>query len=67
MNMTMRFLIWGTIPIGSLLGGVLGATIGLLPALIVGALGVQLSFLWPLLSPLRRLRDSPTSPDCRPG
>jgi MFS family permease len=60
MNATMRFLIWGTIPIGSLLGGALGAMIGLYATLVVGALGVQLSFLWPLLSPLRRLHESPT-------
>jgi MFS family permease len=59
MNATMRFLIWGTIPLGSLLGGALGETIGLGSTLVVGALGVQASFLWPLLSPLRKLREPP--------
>ncbi len=29
MNATMRFLVWGTIPIGSIIGGVLGTLIGL--------------------------------------
>jgi MFS family permease len=64
MNATMRFLIWGTIPLGSLLGGALGETIGLGPTLVIGALGVQTSFLWPLFSPLRRLYEPSSG---RPG
>ena len=59
MNATMRFLVWGTMPIGSLLGGVLGEIIGLRPTLLVGALGATFSFLWVLLSPLRGLRSQP--------
>jgi hypothetical protein len=41
MNATMRFMVWGTLPLGSLLGG----AIGLRPTLWVGALGGLLSFL----------------------
>ncbi len=59
MNATMRFIVWGTIPIGSLIGGVLGETIGLWPTLVVGAAGEVLAFLWVLLSPVRRLREQP--------
>jgi MFS family permease len=59
MNATMRFVVWGTIPIGSLAGGFLGDAIGLRPTLLVGALGSGLSFLWVLLSPVRALRDQP--------
>jgi len=33
MNATMRFMVWGTMPIGSFLGGILGNTIGLRPTL----------------------------------
>ncbi len=62
MNATMRFLVWGTIPLGSLAGGALGEWLGLRPTLVVGALGSLLAPLFPLLSPVRALREQPTSP-----
>lgn len=49
MNATMRFVVWGTLPLGSLIGGVLGKAIGLRPTLWVSALGGTLCVL-PLLS-----------------
>jgi predicted MFS family arabinose efflux permease len=55
-NATMLFIIWGVIPIGSLIGGVLGTSIGLRPTLAVGALGMLLSVAWMALSPIRGLR-----------
>jgi MFS family permease len=60
MNATMRFLVWGTLPLGGLLGGVLGSAIGVRPALFIAAVGGSLSFLPVLLSPLRRMRELPT-------
>lgn len=54
MNASMRFIVWGAIPIGSLLGGALGSAIGLRPTLLVGGIGVLLAFIWVALSPLRR-------------
>jgi len=59
MNATMRFIVWGTIPIGNLAGGTLGATIGLRETIWVGAIGSCLSFLPVALSPLRRLQTIP--------
>jgi len=59
MNSVMRFIVWGTIPIGTLLGGTLGSTIGLRETLVVGAVGSGSSFLWILLSPQRHLREMP--------
>lgn len=59
MNATMRFLVWGTIPLGSLTGGALAATIGLRPTLFVGAVGGLVALLPLLLSPLRTLREFP--------
>ena len=54
MNASVRFLVWGTMPVGALLGGVLGERTGLVAtlwtALAVQALGV----LPVLLSPLAR-------------
>lgn len=57
MNATMRFLVWGTLPLGALVGGVLGATIGVRRTLLVSALGGILTFLPVFLSPLRRMRE----------
>jgi MFS family permease len=60
MNASMRFVVWGTIPIGSLLGGYLGDHIGLRSTLVVGALLSGLSVLPVLLSPVRLLREQPS-------
>ncbi len=59
MNSVMRFLVWGTIPLGGLLGGALATWIGLRETIVVGAVGGGLSFLWLLLSPQRHLREMP--------
>jgi MFS family permease len=60
MNATIRFAVWGTIPIGSFVGGVLGATIGLRPTLWVAVGGSALAVLPVVLSPLRTMRELPT-------
>jgi predicted MFS family arabinose efflux permease len=54
MNSVMRFLVWGTIPLGSLTGGVLATTIGLRATLFVGAAGGLLSALPIVLSRAQR-------------
>lgn len=59
MNSVMRFLVWGTIPIGSLMGGALGTWIGLRETIVIGAIGSGASFLWILFSPQRHLREMP--------
>jgi predicted MFS family arabinose efflux permease len=59
MNATMRLIVWGTIPVGALIGGILGTTIGLQPALWVAAIGSALAFLPVLFSPVRSLREIP--------
>ncbi|MDH6137817.1 MFS family permease [Kitasatospora sp. MAA4] len=60
MNATMRFLVWGTMPFGALLGGLLGSTIGVRGTLLAAAVGQSLAFLPVFLSPLRRLRELPS-------
>lgn len=59
MNATMRLIVWGTIPVGALLGGVLGSTVGLQAALWVSAIGSFLGFLPVFFSPVRQLREIP--------
>jgi MFS family permease len=61
MNATMRFMVWGTMPIGSLIGGVLGTAIGLRPTLFVGALGSFVAIVWLLGRPVLELRTMPAS------
>src|SRR5437660_5267770 len=59
MNATMRFLVWGTIPLGALTGGLLGELIGLRTAIGIAILGGSLAWLWVLLSPVRSLKYIP--------
>ena len=59
MNATMRFLVWGTMPLGALLGGLLGTWIGLRPTLWVSQVGEVLAVGWVVASPLRNMRDLP--------
>jgi len=56
---TNRFVVWGVIPIGTFVGGVLGSRIGLRPTLWIAAAGQLLALLPPLVSPVRRLRSLP--------
>jgi MFS family permease len=58
MNATIRFIVWGTIPLGGLLGGALGTWLGDRNALWVCAAGAALSPIWVLASPLLRMRDT---------
>jgi len=55
MNATMRTIVWGTIPLGSFLGGILGNSIGLITTVIVGGLISTLAFLWVFFSPVLTL------------
>lgn len=59
MNATMRFIVWGVMPIGALLGGFLGDYHGLRETLLVTAVGGSLAVLWPLFSQVRGLRETP--------
>jgi MFS family permease len=64
MNASIRFVVWGTMPLGGLLGGALGELLGVRGALWVATAGQALAVLWVLLSPLRGMRDLPvTDPD----
>jgi MFS family permease len=53
MNASRRFVVWGTIPLGSLTGGALASVIGLRETLFVGAIGASVAFLPVLFSPIR--------------
>jgi MFS family permease len=59
MNSVMRFIVWGVMPLGSLLGGALASWVSLRFAIWVGAIGMSLAVLPVLLSPVRTLREMP--------
>jgi len=59
MNSVMRFIVWGVMPIGSLLGGAIASSIDLRAAIWIGAAGMSFAFLPVLLSPVRSLREMP--------
>ena len=63
MNAAIRWIVWGTLPLGGLIGGVLGSAsvLGLRPTLWIGVLGSWAAGFWVLFSPLRGLRDVPAS------
>ena len=59
MNAAMRWIVWGTIPLGTLLGGTLGQVFTLRAALFVSAIGGLPIFLLVLFSPLRQMHEMP--------
>jgi MFS family permease len=61
MNATMRFISWGTIPVGYAIGGFLGGVIGLHNTIWIGALGSVVSFVPVALAPIWQIREMPES------
>jgi len=59
LNATMRTIVWGTLPLGAIAGGVLGNAIGVRDAIIVSLVGGAFSFLWVLFSPVRQIKEMP--------
>lgn len=60
MNATIRFIVWGTIPLGSIVGGIIATAVGLQAAILVGAVGAFLAVIPLVITPVRTLRDMPT-------
>ncbi len=63
MNASIRFMVWGSMPIGSFLGGVLGASFGLREVFWIGLAGSVVAAMPVLLSPLPFMRDLPREQD----
>ena len=54
-----RFLVYGAFPLGALLGGFLASRVGFRPTILVCAIGLTLSPLYLLFTPLRGVHASP--------
>jgi len=61
MNAAIRWIVWGTLPLGALLGGTLGSAhaLGIRATLWIAVIGSWAASFWVLFSPLRRMRDIP--------
>jgi len=59
MTASIRFLMWGVSPIGGIVGGILGSSLGLRKTLIIVILGELTSAIWLLASPMMRMREQP--------
>jgi hypothetical protein len=59
----MRFIVWGTMPIGAILGGALGGLIGLQETIIVGAIGGLFAFVPVAISSVRHIVTMPEPVD----
>jgi MFS family permease len=59
MNATMRTIVWGTIPAGSLLGGIFVTSLGIVPTLLIGGLISGFACLWIVLGPIFKLKEQP--------
>ena len=59
MNATVRFVVWGTMPIGGLIGGGLGAWLGVRSTLWFACALMLLPMALLVFSPLRTMRDVP--------
>ncbi|MEN9730873.1 MAG: hypothetical protein RL488_183 [Actinomycetota bacterium] len=63
MNASIRFFVWGVMPIGGLLGGAIAENLGVNTALWVGAIGSIFSSAFVVFSPLTGMRKLPDGPE----
>jgi hypothetical protein len=63
MNATMRTIVWGTLPVGSLIGGVVGSTLGIVPTILIAGFVFLAAALWIRFSAVVRLVSIPSIPD----
>ena len=63
MNATVRFLVWGTIPLGNVIGGIIASTFGVHQTIWLAAILGFVPAIFPFLSPVRNLRVMPAPVD----
>ncbi|KQZ85490.1 MFS transporter [Microbacterium sp. Root166] len=59
MNASVRFVVWGVMPIAALLAGVLGAWLGVVPVMWIGAIGQLFSACFVVFAPFWTMRELP--------
>lgn len=63
MNASYRMVLFGTIPLGALLGGALGQLLGLRTAMVITVLLLTTPIAWTFFSPVFKLPALPAGPD----
>ncbi|MFJ6651921.1 MFS transporter [Microbacterium sp. NPDC091313] len=61
MNASIRFCVWGVMPLAALAAGALGTWLGVVPAMWIGAIGCLASALPVVAGPFWRTRDLPSA------
>lgn len=59
MNASVRFVVWGVMPIAALLAGALGTWLGVVPTMWIGAIGQLLSAAFVVFGPFWTMRELP--------
>ncbi|WP_169583680.1 MULTISPECIES: MFS transporter [Microbacterium] len=59
MNASVRFVVWGVMPIAALLAGALGTWLGVVPTMWIGAAGQLLSAAFVVFAPFWTMRELP--------
>lgn len=59
MNASIRFCVWGVMPLAALAAGALGSWLGVVPTMWIGAVGSLLSAVPVVAGPFWRIRDLP--------
>lgn len=62
MNASIRFVVWGVMPISAILAGVLGQSLGVVPTLWIAAVIELASALFVVVGPFWTMRDLPRPP-----
>lgn len=62
MNAAVRWVVWGTLPLGGVIGGALGTLAGVRPTLWIAFAGSWAAGWWVFFSPLRRQRSFDDQP-----
>jgi len=63
MNATYRMVLFGALPVGALLAGLLGSTVGYWHAILISTIALTTPMLWLAFSPVFRLRELPPGPN----
>lgn len=66
LSATMRFLVWGVIPLGASVAGLVANVIGVRQTLALAVAGELVSIVPLYFSPLRRVMEMPTEPESGP-
>lgn len=61
MNATMRSIVWGVYPIGGFIGGLLGEAVGLRMTILIAGIGMLVSVIWVVLSPVANVKVLPSA------